>query len=252
MTEASVHRALVFLLFALAVVTFVGLRFVTAPYGRHRRRGWGPEIPARLGWVVMESPAVLLFAWIYLQGAYRASTVPLVLLAAWQFHYVHRTFLYPFRMRNQGKRMPVAVAGAALAFNCLNAYVNARWISHLGRYAEGWLVDPRFLAGTFLFACGWLVNFRADSVLLALRRPGEAGYRIPRGGLFELVACPNYLGELVEWIGWAVMTWSPAGLAFAAYTAANLAPRALAHRRWYRERFPEYPSQRRALLPYLW
>ena len=68
---------------------------------------------------------------------------------------------------------------------------------------------------------------------------------------FEWVSCPNYLGEMTEWAGWALATWSLPGLAFAAYTAANLAPRALAHHDWYRERFPDYPPRRRALIPYL-
>ena len=35
------------------------------------------------------------------------------------------------------------------------------------------------------------------------------------------------------------------------YTAANLAPRALAHHAWYRERFPGYPPRRRALIPFV-
>ena len=39
------------------------------------------------------------------------------------------------------------------------------------------------------------------------------------------VSCPNYLGEI-------------------------LVPRALSHHRWYRQRFPDYPAGRRALLPY--
>ena len=46
-------------------------------------------------------------------------------------------------------------------------------------------------------------------------------------------------------------TWSVAGLAFALYTAANLAPRAVANHAWYRERFPDYPARRRALVPYV-
>ena len=56
---------------------------------------------------------------------------------------------------------------------------------------------------------------------------------------------------MVEWSGWAVATWSLAGLAFALYTVANLAPRAMANHRWYRETFPDYPSDRRALVPYV-
>jgi hypothetical protein len=32
-------------------------------------------------------------------------------------------------------------------------------------------------------------------------------------------------------------------------TAANLVPRALSHHRWYQANFPDYPHERRALLP---
>ncbi len=34
-------------------------------------------------------------------------------------------------------------------------------------------------------------------------------------------------------------------------TAATLVPRALAHHEWYRERFADYPPERRALVPFL-
>ena len=75
---------------------------------------------------------------------------------------------------------------------------------------------------------------------------------MPHGGLYERVSCPNYLAELIEWLGWAVATRSGAGLAFFVYTFANLAPRARAHHAWYRRQFPDYPPQRKALLPWLW
>ncbi len=252
MNEAAVHHTLVLVLFGLALVTFLSLLFVTAPYGRHGRKGWGPQIPSRLGWVVMESPAVLAFAWVYSLGANRTSATALAMLALWQFHYVQRTFVFPFRMRARHKKMPLIIALLAFAFNVLNAYINARWISHLAVYADSWFGDARFLAGVALFGAGWITNVRADSTLFRLRGPGESGYKIPQGGLYELVACPNYLGELLEWLGWAVLTWSLAGLSFAVYTAANLAPRALSHLRWYRDTFPDYPPRRKALLPYVW
>lgn len=252
MNEVVAHHTLVLALFALALLTFLSLLFVTAPYGRHGRKGWGPQIPSRLGWVVMESPAVLVFAWVYSLGANRTSAIALTMLALWQFHYIQRTFIFPFRMRARHKKMPLLIALLAFAFNLLNAYINARWISHLGVYAGSWFGDPRFLAGVALFFTGWAINVRSDSVLFRLRGPGESGYKIPQGGLYELVACPNYLGELLEWLGWAMLTWSLAGLSFAVYTAANLAPRSLSHLRWYRSTFPDYPPRRKALLPYLW
>ena len=74
---------------------------------------------------------------------------------------------------------------------------------------------------------------------------------IPRGGLFRYLTCPNYFGEMVEWLGWACLTWSLAGLSFFVFTTANLLPRGLTHHRWYREQFPDYPPERRAVLPWV-
>ncbi|MCA9699557.1 MAG: DUF1295 domain-containing protein [Myxococcales bacterium] len=246
----EIHRLATLILLALAAVTVIAVSFVTAPYGRHGREHWGPTIPARWGWVIMETPAVLVFSWIYLQGQHRFETVPLILLGLWQFHYVQRTYVFPFRTRSD-KRMPVLVCLLALLFQLLNGYVNARWISHWGSYGD-WLSDPRLWLGVGVFLVGWAINFKADTMLIALRRENEgSGYKIPRGWLYEYVSCPNYLGEILEWFGWAIATWSLPGLAFALYTAANIGPRALANHRWYRQTFEDYPAERRALIPFV-
>jgi len=251
MSELELHGWLVRGLFAAAALTVIALLFVTAPYGRHRRAGWGPELPNRLAWIVMETPAVLWFLAVYFVGAHALEPAPLCMLALWQLHYVHRTYVYPFRLRTTGKTMPLVVMAMAFAYQTANAYVNARWISELGSYPASWLGDPRFVAGSGLFLCGFALNVAADSALIRLREGATEGYRIPRGPLFRLVTCPNYLGEVLEWTGWALLTWSGAGLAFAVYTAANLAPRAVANHRWYRETFPDYPAERRALIPFV-
>jgi 3-oxo-5-alpha-steroid 4-dehydrogenase 1 len=247
---AGLYRSFVLLELALAGATFVALQFVRAPYGRYGRGGWGPTVPAWLGWLVMESPAALLFAAVFATGPRRTDPVPLILLVLWQAHYLHRAFVYPSRLRGGG-RMPVTVALMAFSFNVLNAWINAHWVSTSGDYPQRWLLDPRFLAGAVLFAGGLALNRSADRTLRALRGPGESGYKIPRGGAYRWVSCPNYLGEIVEWSGWALATWSLPGLAFAVFTAANLAPRALDHHAWYRERFADYPPGRRALVPFV-
>ncbi|HMK72786.1 MAG TPA: DUF1295 domain-containing protein [Myxococcaceae bacterium] len=251
MKGSGLYWTLVWLELGLAVVTVVSVRLVPAPYGRHARPGWGPTVPERAGWLVMESPAVLWFAGVYLAGSQRSLPAPLVLLGLWQLHYLYRAFIFPFRLRTTGRRMPLLVAVLAFTFNLLNGFINARWISELGSYPDAWLRDPRFLGGAALFLFGLTVNRASDRTLRLLRAPGETGYRVPRGGLFEWVSCPNYLGEILEWFGWALASWSLAGLAFALYTVANLAPRALTHHAWYRQRFPDYPARRRALLPHL-
>lgn len=246
------HRIATWVLVGLGILTLLGVSRMVAPYGRHQEgKSWGPNMPARWGWIIMETPAVLVFIWIYLQGEHRFETVPLILLGIWQFHYIQRTYIFPFRMRGEGKTMPVMICASAVVFQLYNSYVNARWISHFGDYPDSWLGDPRLWIGVSLFIGGWLINQKADAMLFALRKPGEKGYKIPRGWLYEYVSCPNYLGEILEWVGWAIATWSLAGFAFALYTAANIGPRALSHHRWYHEKFEDYPKQRKALIPFV-
>ena len=250
MTEERLHGMLVWAVLAMAVPTFLYLWRRAAPYGRHYAgAGWGPHMPTRLAWIVMELPAPALFLAVYLYGGAAFQIVPLLFLAMWQGHYLQRTFVYPFRVRASGRKTPLLLVGSGFLFNALNAYLNARFISEFGEYAADWLADPRFLLGGGIFLAGLALNLHADHTLTRLRRPGETGYAIPRGGGFRFVSCPNYLGEILEWLGWAVATWSPCGLAFMLFTVANLAPRARSNHRWYRETFPEYPARRRALIP---
>jgi len=250
-SEAVLHYWVALGVIAAGAATFLGLLAVTAPYGRHARAGWGPALTSRTAWLLMETPAALGFAAVYAFGARRAEAVPLVFLALWELHYLQRAFVYPVLMRAPDKPVAAAIPAMGITFNVVNAWLNGRWVSHLGSYGVAWLADPRFLAGAALFLAGFVLNLRADAALRALRAPGEQAYRIPRGGAFELVSCPNYAAELLEWIGWAVATWSLAGAAFAVYTAANLVPRALAHHRWYRATFPDYPAGRKAIVPWL-
>lgn len=238
--------------FVLAAVAMTVVLFIPAPYGRHERPGWGPTMPARLAWLVMELPAVLVPALVFAASQRRTELVPWVLLLMWQSHYLHRTFVWPTRARLSGKRTPVVICALAFVTNCGIDWLNAVWVFELSPpWATQWLYDPRFVAGAALFFGGMALNRRADAILLNLRKPGEAGYRIPTGGPYRWVSCPNYLGELVEWLGWALATWSMAGLAFAVWSAANLVPRALSNHRWYLATFPSYPADRKALIPFV-
>lgn len=252
MTERGFYHILLWAWLGAAAAVCVLLFFVTAPYGRHLRRGWGPTVASRLGWILMEAPSPLVFAALFLLGDRTADPVNCAFLALWLTHYVYRAFLFPLGLHERGKRMPMAVVSFGALFNLGNAYLNGRWLNLFGpAYGPGWFADPRFIFGTALFLVGFAVHARADRTLVGLRAPGETGYKIPRGGLFRWVFCPNYLGELVQWGGWALATWSLAGLAFFLWTAANLVPRARSNHRWYREKFPDYPPERRALVPRL-
>ena len=235
---------------ALALVLMPIQLFVTAPYGRHVRGGWGPSLPNRLGWFLMEAVSLVLFAALFLGGA-APKTMPMwAFFALWVAHYTNRSLVFPWRTKTRGKTIPIAIVLSAVSFNLVNAGLNGFYLGTLAHYPDAWLADPRFIAGLAIFVAGAITNMWADNKLIALRS-GDTGYAIPRGGLFEWISCPNLFGEIVEWFGFSLMCWNMPALSFAIWTAANLVPRALSHHAWYRSHFADYPSRRRAVIPFL-
>ena len=236
----------------LGLLVFVLLLFVTAPYGRHSRKDWGPNISNRLGWFIMEFPFLLIFVLFFLLGPQEIQPLTWIFFALFVSHYTNRSVIYPWRTRTIGKQMPFVVVLMAVCFNLVNGFINGYYFSAFARvYTWEWLVDARFIIGTIFFACGVVLNWQSDQILLSLRKGGKKGYFIPQGGLFRWVSCPNFLGEILEWAGFAIMTWSPAALVFALWTFFNLVPRALDHHKWYKSTFPEYPVHRKAIIPWI-
>ena len=108
--------------------------------------------------------------------------------------------------------------------------------------------------GGALFVAGMAVNLHSDHIIRHLRRPGDTRHYIPRGGMFRYVSSANYFGELLEWVGFAVASWSWAGTVFAWWTFANLAPRAASLRRRYEQEFGEEFSRlrRKRIIPFIY
>ncbi len=234
--------------FSVSVVVFIFLFFVSAPYGKFTRKGWGPRMNSLIAWMLMEIPAVLTIAvtaWIF------RNTIgwSWIFLLIWEFHYIYRTFIFPANMHHGRKTFPVSMMVSAVFFNFINGYINGVFLFSIRPLAgPSWFADPRFIAGVILFFIGFSVHVDSDRRIQA-RKPGPGRYIIPQGGMFRWVSCPNYLGEIIQWFGWAMLTWSPAGLAFALFTFANVFPRGLSGHRWYRQNFSDYPENRKAVIP---
>ncbi len=234
----------------LAVVLFPILMRIKAPYGRHENNKWGPVIDNRLGWFIMELPSLVLITFLFLSGNNTDQSAIWVFFILWFAHYFNRIFIFPFRTRTKGKKMPLLVVGFAMIFNLVNGFFNGYWLGYIaGDNYAGWLKDPVFIAGLVLFIAGFVINQVSDNHLIHLRKGNKTGYSIPYHRLFRYISCPNFAGEIIEWAGYAVLTRSLPGLSFAVWTAVNLIPRALHHHTWYRENFPEYPEKRKALIP---
>jgi len=223
-----------------------------APYGRFSSRNWGPMISNKLGWLLMEAIVMIAFAAWLPWGHFNWRTPASLMIGLFFIHYVHRSLVYPFMIRTKGKKMPAVIMLSAMLFNTVNGSLMGIWFADFAHYADSWYYSPAFIAGIVLFVSGMLINWRADYTLINLRKKGESGYKIPRSGLFSLITSPNLFGEIIEWGGFALLTWSLPALAFFIWTCANLIPRAIANHRWYKKEFPDYPAERKILLPYLW
>ena len=177
------------------------------------------------------------------------------LLALYCLHYAHRALIYPLRLRG-GKPTPLLIAALAAAFCTFNGALQGLFLARVWQPAPGYAAEPCFVLGIALCLTGAAINYHADGVLRALRRPGgpDGGYGIPYGGCFEFVSAANYFGEILEWTGWAIAAGGalpPA--AFAAFTLANIGPRGAQHHAWLKAHFGDkYPKRRKAVLPFLW
>uniref|UniRef100_A0A8C0N0Y7 3-oxo-5alpha-steroid 4-dehydrogenase (NADP(+)) n=3 Tax=Canis lupus familiaris TaxID=9615 RepID=A0A8C0N0Y7_CANLF len=250
--EVSRLHALAYLQCALGFLGSLLLRQAASSYGRYASPGAAFGVPARAAWALQELPSLAVPLWVCARtAAERLRRAPnRILLAMFLLHYAQRSLIFPFLIRG-GKPMPLYTCVLAFTFCVYNGYLQSRYLSQYAVYADDWVTDPRFLVGFCLWLIGMLINIHSDHILRNLRKPGETGYKIPRGGLFEYVTAANYFGEVVEWCGYGLASWSIQGGAFALFTFCILLTRAQQHHRWYLEKFEDYPKFRKIIIPFL-
>ena len=239
---------------AIALVVHVVMFFVTAPFGRHTTESWGISINNKTAWIVMEMPSLLIMLYFLFRGHNSFSSYAWILFILWIIHYFNRTLIYPFRIKATPKKMPLVIAASGAWFNLVNAGLNGYYLSEFApqeKYNSNWLLSFPFIIGILLFFGGLIINWKADTTLINLRKPGETGYKIPQGFLFKYISSPNLFGEIIEWSGFALMAWNLPALTFMVWTFANLVPRAKNHHDWYLRHFPDYPKERKIVFPFL-
>lgn len=206
----------------------------------------------QLGWMIMEGIVIFTFLMWIPFDSFNWHTPATVMIGLFLLHYLHRGFIFPFMTRTKGKKMPLIIMLSAVLFNTVNGSLLGIWFSQFAHYADSWYRSPAFIIGLLLFLSGMAINWMSDYQLIRLRKPGETGYKIPWNGFSRYVSSPNLFGEIVEWGGYALLTWSLPGVTFLIWTCANLIPRAISVHRWYHQKFPEYPASRKILFPFIW
>ncbi len=246
---------LCYIMILVGIIVFVILYFVDAGYGKMVTEKWGPAINNRVGWCLMECPVFLLVLFFWAKSEVRCEATYLIFFLLFELHYFHRSFIGPMLMRGNG-RMPIVIMGLSIIFNLINGFIQGKFLFELAPnnplyanlYSNAWLQNPKFIAGVVIFLVGMAINWHSDYVIRHLRKPGDSKHYLPAGGLYKYVTSANYFGEIVEWVGWAIMTWSIAGLVFAWFTFANLVPRANSIYHKYEKEFADEFHARRPKL----
>ncbi|MGL1888036.1 MAG: DUF1295 domain-containing protein [Reichenbachiella sp.] len=235
----------------VAVGAFILLQFITAPYGRHYSEKWGLTIGNKWGWIIMELPSLSIMAF-FLMISDDSSNYTLMIFGIWILHYLNRTFIFPLRIHTKDKKMPMAIVGSAIFFNSINAGLNGYYLTYFSNYTAESFYNWNFYVGLTFLIAGLIINQSSDNILISLRGKGEKGYKIPYGKMFRFISCPNHFGEIIQWTGFTLIAWNLPALTFMIWTMANLVPRAFKHHKWYNSHFPEYPKDRKALIPFFW
>ena len=246
---------------ASAVCAFATLFVYNAPYGKFFSNSWGMKVNGSLGWLAQEIPSPIALwlgitrgSHVFREFASSKATSDMhyvhILALLWSAHYANRAVVYPLT-RALGDTAVVTVA-SAVAFNVVNGLLVGAEMAHVTRMPS----HARVAIGASTMLAGAMINITSEAQLRRRRlsraipaKERRGTYVMPKGGLFDHLVMPHYLGEFIEWCGFATLANTKSAWAFAFWTAANLYPRALANKHWYANTFPNYPRTISSMFP---
>ena len=252
--DISTYHHVLWAMAFMGLFVFVTLYFVDAGYGKFRSKKWGYCVNNKLGWVLMECPALIPIA--YTIVALAPSHLTILFMSLYALHYVYRSFIFPALLKGKSK-MPLAITAMGATFNFTNSTLLCASVvafpkesyTDICSYAGNW----NFWVGLVLFFTGMYTHMKADHTIRNLRKPGDTNHYLPKGGLFDYVTSANYFGELLEWTGFAIILNNPAAWLFVWWTAANLVPRAHSINKKYRAEFGnEQVGNRKRVIPFIY
>jgi very-long-chain enoyl-CoA reductase len=181
--------------------------------------------------------------------------VGLLPIGLWCFHFLRRAAESAWVHRYSKSNMP----WSALLIEYVYYWGFAFWIA--------WAITspiytapalPLVVVGLCLFLLSECGNAAAHLMLRRLRPEGSTQRQLPQGFLFERVSCPNYLFEVMSWVGFTILTWALSSLVFTLTGAAILTAWARERHQAYKSEFDGkdgkalYPEKRKAIFPFLY
>jgi very-long-chain enoyl-CoA reductase len=202
-------------------------------------------ISSRLGMFVLYATPMLVYILVSQEYMAHASLMQWILWAAIVLHFAKRCLEVLFVHKYSGPIDVLTVTQIAASYS-LATFLLAKLHSETIPQID-WL----FVFGLGLYGLGEIFNFYHHALLAQLRRGDqEKSYVIPQAGLFKYVTTPHYFMELWAWLGLALMSRHLAAYMIFVWTCGYLFARACRTDQWYRSRFPEYPKERKVLVPF--
>jgi very-long-chain enoyl-CoA reductase len=205
-----------------------------------------------IGPILIHPLIYLLRPYIYSKAAKDASELQTYTMALIVLHFIKREIETIFVHKFSAATMPLRNIFKNSFHYWILAGVNiAAWIcAPSGPTAKA--TNPILLyVGLLLYVVGELGNAQAHLALGNLRSPGGTERGIPKGPLFDLVTCPNYLTETLSWIGvYLVSNLSWSVFLFIGFSVGQMAVWAKKKEMRYRKEFGgKYKKKSYFMLP---
>ncbi|CAL9080202.1 unnamed protein product [Musa textilis] len=206
------------------------------------------RVSSRVGMLLLYTPALVAAAAAFAVPAVVADDRCRLLALALALHFFKRDLEVLFIHQYSGNMILNSAIPITLSY--FTGTVCMIYAQYVTQGVPGPTLDLK-VAGEVLFLVGITGNFYHHHLLSKLREKGDKTYKIPKGGLFELVICPHYLFEVIVFIGFCLISQTLYSFFFALGTLWYLMGRSYATRRWYLSKFENFPRQVKALIPYV-
>ena len=259
--EDSLNFRMQLMYLILDIPIFLILFFLNAGYGKfynyNSAPSFLPTISSKTSWIIQESPCIFITIYYIIKLLNKISLNSFMVILPFLIHYFHRTLIFPFIIQNS-KNSPLDITLMAFTFCFFNAIIQNRSIFYFSEYENNYIFKTQYLFGIFIFFLGMLINIFHDYLMVFKRKKNKGKYILPRGYLWNLIICPNYFGEIIEWFGFSILSGNFSGIVFFISTIANLFPRAIKYHNWYKIKFKEQFNDkndkvfyRKAILPFV-
>jgi 3-oxo-5-alpha-steroid 4-dehydrogenase len=214
------------------------------PYGKFRT---GAGVNSRAGWALTYATPVFVYIALWVEGGSPRTPYHLAVFGAFLFHFVRRIFEVSF-VNSYSRPTPLrALVLIAFLYGGVAASCAFFQVRTFGQPTS----QPIFILGVLTFAFGEVLNGYHHWLLARLRPLGVRVYTVPSRGLFGWVACPHYLGEILSFVGYAMMSNVLPVWGIPVVASAYLSARAHSTLNWYRREMPlQIPSGWRRLIPF--